>query len=646
MREMRDHGYDNKKMLKFLLRPVLITIALIPLNSYWIAYQEVAWYARLTYVVPFPNVIFTIFLLTALNVLLSRFSKNALTHQELLVIYILFSMASAISNNLMLAEVIPSFGYAYRYATPENEWKEVVWKHLPSWLTVNEKDVLTGYYEGDSSLYDVHTIRTWLSPVLAWSSFTLVMVFVMLCMSVVLRRQWTESERLTYPTIRLPLEMINPKSGFFRNRLMWMGFAVAGGICLINGLGVLYPSIPQIPIKRMNVSHYFVSKPWSAMRPLHIGFYPFIVGIGFLMPLDLSFSCWSLYLFRKSQRVFGSIVGLTSISGFPFFKEQEIGAVIGLCMAALWNGREHLKSVLTCVFRIGIVDDSNEPMRYRTAVLGIIVGFIFLTLFSVRIGMSVWPALSFFIIYYAVSITIARVRAESGYPVHAFEPIYANRILPDMLGSRRFSPGDLTGFALYTWFNRAHSSHPMPHQLEAFKLTDSAPAIQRKPLSAFMMLAVFLGIIACFWAYLDIYHRHGAMSGFGDWPNLWYGNGTYRDLSHWLTHPARTNYNFVSFTGIGAAAVLFLAAMRLRFLWWPFHPLGYVISLSYWINFMWVCLLISSVLKWIIVKFGGLKPYRRASYFFLGLALGDFVIGSLWLVYGTLLSRTVYTFWP
>jgi hypothetical protein len=173
---MRSYKYNERKKRKSLLRPVLITIVLIPLNSYWIAYQEVAWYARLTYVVPFPNVIFTIFLLMAFNILLSRFSKNALTHGELLVIYILLSIASAISNNLMLAEVIPSFGYAYRYATPENEWKEVIWKYLPNWLTVSNKDVLTGYYEGDSSLYNIRTIRTWLSPTLAWSSFTFAMV--------------------------------------------------------------------------------------------------------------------------------------------------------------------------------------------------------------------------------------------------------------------------------------------------------------------------------------------------------------------------------------------------------------------------------------------------------------------------------------
>jgi hypothetical protein len=189
-------------------------------------------------------------------------------------------------------------------------------------------------------------------------------------------------------------------------------------------------------------------------------------------------------------------------------------------------------------------------------------------------------------------------------------------------------------------------SNNLMHQLEAFKLTDSTPMIKRQTLSALMMLAAFWGIFACFWAYLALYHKHGAMSGFGDWPNLWYGSGTYRLLASWLTFPTPINYASAAFIGVGATSVLALAMMRLRFFWWPFHPLGYVMSLSYWINYMWVCLLISSVLKWIMAKYGGLKWYRRMSYFFLGLVLGDFIIGSLWLIYGILLNQTVYVFWP
>ncbi|MCE2395530.1 hypothetical protein J4G02_13180, partial [Candidatus Poribacteria bacterium] len=351
----------ESKSPKFPWRPVLIAIIWIPFNSYWIAYQEVAWYARLTYVSPFPNVIFTIFLLAAFNAISARFSKTALTHGELLIIYIMLSIASAISNNIMLAEVIPSFGYAYWFATPENEWKDILWKYLPDWLTVNDRDVLTGYYKGDSSLYDIHTLQVWLSPIIAWGSFTFVLVFVMLCITVVLRRQWTEHERLTYPITRLPLEMADAKSGFFRNRLMWIGFATAGSISLINGLNILYPAFPQIPITRQNIGS-FTDRPWDAMGNTYTAFYPFIIGIGFLMPLDLSFSCWFFFLFRNFIKILISVFGLSNIPGIPFLKQQEFGSVLGLCVAAIWVGKRFFTRVLIGVFRRRDADDSDEPM--------------------------------------------------------------------------------------------------------------------------------------------------------------------------------------------------------------------------------------------------------------------------------------------
>jgi hypothetical protein len=400
-----------------------------------------------------------------------------------------------------------------------------------------------------------------------------------------------------------------------------------------------------MPITRRNLGS-FTDKPWDAMGDTFIAFYPFIIGIGFLMPLDLAFSCWSFFLFRKFLRLCISVLGLSHIPGIPFFKQQEFGSVLGLCIAAIWVGRGYFKRVLVGVVGKRAVDDSDEPMHYRSAILGIIAGCIFLVVFSVRIGMSIWGALSFFAIYYAVSTTITRVRAELGFPVHAFEYLRVSEDLPNTLGSRQFSPGDLTGFALYTWFNRAYASHPMPHQLEGFKLTDSTRSIRRKQLSALIMVAAFFGIFACFWAYLDIYHRYGAMSGFGDWPNAWYGAWTYEALDRWLTYPSQMNHGDVAFIGVGAISALLLTMLRLWFIWWPLHPLGYIISLGHWIQFLWFCLLISSGAKWIILKYGGLRLYRRASYFFLGLILGDFVLGSLWLIYGTLLNTTVYVFFP
>ena len=103
--------------------------------------------------------------------------------------------------------------------------------------------------------------NAWLLPALAWILFILVMMIVMVCINTLLRVQWAERERLTYPIIQLPLEMAHPKSRFFKNKLMWFGFGIISVIVTVNILNSLYPSVPYIPIKRQDIHKYFYPSP-------------------------------------------------------------------------------------------------------------------------------------------------------------------------------------------------------------------------------------------------------------------------------------------------------------------------------------------------------------------------------------------------
>ena len=62
---------------------------------------------------------------------------------------------------------------------------------------------------------------------LFWTLFLSLLGFMMLCLNTLLRRQWTESEKLSYPLVMLPLEMVNPRTQLFKSRLFWTGAAVA-----------------------------------------------------------------------------------------------------------------------------------------------------------------------------------------------------------------------------------------------------------------------------------------------------------------------------------------------------------------------------------------------------------------------------------
>ena len=63
------------------------------------------------------------------------------------------------------------------------------------------------------------------------------------------------------------------------------------------------------------------------MGSFRVSFYPFVIGIGFLIPLDLLFSCWMFYGVYKIELMVGNIMGWRSLPRFPYFNEQGFGCL-------------------------------------------------------------------------------------------------------------------------------------------------------------------------------------------------------------------------------------------------------------------------------------------------------------------------------
>lgn len=639
------------------LRSLITALLLIPINCYWVIEMEVIRYSGHPVTISiFFNVVFSISVLIALNLFLKRFlPRFAFSQSELLVIYIMLSLASGIAGHDMLEILVPMLGHAYRFATPENEWSELFHRYLPKWLTVDNELALNGYYTGDASLYTLDQFKVWVQPVLWWSAFISALVFAMLCINVIVRRQWTQAEKLSYPIIQLPLEMVSPNLGIFKSRSLWIGFTIAAMLDIINGLSFLFPAVPQIPTRVRSIT-IFTDTPWNALGSIPISFYPFAIGLGFFIPLDLAFSCWFFFWYWRFQNVLGTVLGIRSLPAFPYTTEQASGGYVALGVIALWMSRKHLKEVFKKV--IGYrseLDDSDEPMRYRTAVLAMIVSIAFIFLFCSRYGvslllykssagMSTMVIFAFFAIYFAISIAVTRMRAELGSPVHDLHYAGPDQILVRFLGTRRLGVGNLTMFSLFWFINRAYRSHPMPHQLEGFKLAERTRTSGRGLVFA-MMLAVVWGSLSAFWALIDRGYRLG-MEIRAPWPSLTaFGREPYDRLQNWLLTLTSTDYQQAIFTIIGFLSTVLLLVMRMKFFWWPFHPAGYAITTSWGMNVIWSCLFVSWLAKWLILKYGGLKFHRRAIPLFLGLILGEFIVGSLWTIVGIALGIQTYGFW-
>ncbi|MBC8234267.1 hypothetical protein H8E77_32360 [bacterium] len=622
---------------------LLIGIVLIPINIYWNVQMELVRYSGLpTTISLFFNVVFNLLVLSLLNAGAKRFLKKSLFKPgELVVIYAMLSIGSAIAGHSMMEILPPMLGHPFWFATAENDWQDLFWRYIPRWLSIDDKNALRGYYEGDSTLYTIPHLKAWLTPVMAWSAFIFVVVFMMFCINIILRKQWIEREKLSYPIIQLPLSMTS--SGFFSNRVMWLGFGIVAIVDILNGLHFLFPNVPRVFDKRYYI--HFSDRPLNAMGWIPFALYPFVIGLGFLIPLDLSLSCWFFFWFWKTQLVLGNIMGLRALPGFPYLNSQAIGGYIGVALIALFVSRNHLYAALKQVFSSkGARDDSDEPMSYRTTVIAMVVGMIFLTAFCYKAGMDITVIVIFFILYFLISLGITRMRAELGAPVHDIHSTGPEVIMVTAVGTRQLGAQNLTVLSFFWFLTRTHYSHVMPHQLEGFKLANSTRVGNQKFLLA-MTLASGVGILSAFWVLLHIPYKMGASTRI-PWPTVTaFGREPWNRLQWWLSSPSRSDLPSFMFMVFGLLFTFFLMFMRMKFFWWPLYPAAYAVTNSWGIHNIWFCLFLAWVAKQGILRYGGLKAHRQAIPFFLGLILGEFTVGSLWTIIGILFGISTYGFY-
>jgi hypothetical protein len=630
----------------------LLAVILIPVNAYWVTMMEVVRYeGHPTTVSLFFNTVFLLAALTGLNQLLRRLWPRAALHRnELLVIYCMLCISSALVGHDLVQVVTPQIICPYELATPENKWAELFHKYLPPFLTISDPAIYRPAFEGGTTLYRADRLRSWAVPVLHWAVFLFVLTLIMLALNGLLRRRWMDRERLTYPITHLPLEMTAPEAHLWRDKLMWIAFALTAASTTINNLHNLWPSVPVIKTRVVHYDEYmrsvFRGFPWGALAGTRISFYPFAIGLGLLLPLDLAFSCWFFYLFWAGEKLGAAVFGLNKIPEFPFINEQSAAAYLALAAFAIYMARDHwAETWRALVGRRAELEDRGEPLPYRLAGWLVVGGFAFLVLFAMRMGMWAWVAVAVFVIYFLISLTVTRLRAELGPQAHDLHHAGPDQILANFFGTdgRLLTAQQLTTLKLFYWFNRAYRAHPMPIQLEALKIAQQT-GIPMRAMAQALVLAAGVGALAAFWAQVHVYYVYG-ISAKCSFVARHFGGEPFFQLASWLLAGQPPRVGKMIAYGVGFLFTLLLMALRVRYVWWPFHPVGYAISSSWSMNCLWLPTLIAWLMKWVMLRYAGFRWFRRAIPFALGLVLGEFLVGAAWLLAGIVFHFNAYAFW-
>ncbi len=513
----------------------------------------------------------------------------------------------------------------------------------------------------------------WLTPLLRWGSLFLVLFVFMMCLADWLRRKWVERENLAFPLVEVAdslirhdfrletaEDLLHPerRKGLF-SPVFWAGFALGMLILVVEGMGYYGPGSPKVMALDVT-ENLFATGVLRELNNLVFVLSPILVGLFFLVSLEISFSVWALYLI---YRITFLVVGLNAQGAirdpnhvgwasraFPFELEQLLGAGICFGLILLYKSVERRGGKPK-------PDPETRPkgnpyLPGRLTQIGLILMPILAWLLIRDLGMRhTGMALIFGVVVLLLVISSARMRAETGLPMQ--HVAYDFTRLPMVLGmSGAMGVKSFLNYFALAFLPVTLLFRLLPQQLENLELARRHQV--KGTLIAVASLVAFITAIGTgMFSLLILSHWMGGdalgvaapnqgpdMTGVMSYP-LWVSHFLGEEGLDTFTRPHGMRLLFV---GVGAAIFAVLSVLRSRVLKFPFHPLGYLLFLfsvyHVWISpyhkgiagadlggasWLWGSAFVAWGLKSLIIKYGGMNTYRSAKPGFIGLIVGALV---------------------
>ena len=561
----------------------------------------------------------------------------ALTRAELLVIVGMALIASALPSYFM-GYVIASTAAPYYFATTENRWAADLHPHLPDWAVVKDPVAVQWFFEGMPAGADIPW-AVWAVP-LFWRLTQVAAIGIFcLCAVSILRKQWVEHERLTFPLMAMPLALVEqePKGffpvGFMNRPIFWVGFGLAVFQVLWNMIGYFVPLFPVLPrgFGELNFGRDFPG--------VHTRLYPMITGVSYFIDLDvlLSILVFQVLLILEMGILnrMGAEIGPTHTRALSEFEEwQGFGALCVLVPWSLWVARGHLYNVFRkAVFDAPDVDDSQEMMSYRMALIGLVASGLFVAAWCVASGMSVFVAGTFLILVVIIWLGITRVTIEGG--AISARMIQGQFVTYHLVGLTNIAPAGIVGLALTETWHHDIKTILMADLANANRLFEGAFADRKR---LFLAAVMSFGAVVLTSAFYQVWssYQTGAFNYGGIYgPSI---QAIFNRAAGYVRDPFKLKQDQMLWSLLGVGTTAVTVAMRYLYPRWPFHPIGFAAATShptgrrntFPIFLAWFA-------KWVILKTGGIQLYNRAKPFFFGLTLGyfagvgvSFVVDFIW----------------
>jgi len=522
-------------------------------------------------------------------------------------------------------------------------------------------------------------LQQWLKPAIAWTLLIGALFMGFMGFNVLMRRQWVENERFMFPLNLFPRVLFGEDSvdtgdmlhKLLHNRALWLGVAVMLPLVLLKGLKFYYPAVPAPvwggiwgsfglddlvtnPLLKQTFQNATIALPFT------------LLAIALVMETDILFSIWSSFLLFQLVYLFGKMCNFYRFEGYPWEFQQEVGAFIAFALLSLLVARRHLGRVFQHIIGKIRMDESQEVVSYRTAVLMILGSLVILAVWGVWTKMGAWASLLFFGWILICGFAASKIRAEVGMPWGYWTPYYGIMFLSAVGGFVVFgATGMLVATIASGFMCVVNFLFIAPAQVEMMELGRHFK-VRPRDIGHGLMLGLLGGLFIGGFVLLCWAYGMGGDNLTYTWPyqQNWYFD-SFRSMAlnadralatGTLTAAHNAPLDFVhnidaKGMGIGFVITCLLALLRSVFMWFPFHPLGYVLGISWFGRTFWFTALVAWLIRILVLRIGGTHTIRKGLIpFSIGMfvaCLISVIIFDIASIYLRSLGMThIYNLWP
>ena len=506
--------------------------------------------------------------------------------------------------------------------------------------------------------------RKWWPTLRLWCGAALLLSFAALCMALVVHPQWSKRELLPYPVARFFEEASERKPGsrlpeIAQNRLFWMGFFALVAFHLLDGAHAWVPDIPEIPRSYdfWSLSQIFpnavrVSGSYGYFGPT---IYASVIAFAFFLTSSVSFSLGFAQILYMAFA--GTLLGygIQIESGFADGVGSNMlrfGSFVAVATMILYTGRRYYTGVM--VSALGRRRSTETPAY---AVWGARLGMVAVVLTigilqSAGIG---WAMATLFVgLELIIFLVMSRMIAETGtfFMQNSWAPV---GVLTGLLGFGAIGPTAYIVLAVGTSILYIDARELlMPYLVNGLRLVDRKDGPTPTRLAPWMATVIVAGLLVAGSATLYLQYNHGAtqvnnsfatdllpiiaFDGLAQRLSAAVADGTLgaATAAHgWarlsLLHP---DQGAVTWAALGLGLGFAAAIARLRWSWWPLHPIAFLVWSTYPIAMFGPSFLLGWMIKSAVVGTGGARAYHQVKPLMVGIIAGELVMGLFWMAVG------------